>query len=816
MGFQRKKAAGIKTWYHASFASFSSEEDTEKQGTPPKNKKCRKRKQDVSSSSSTAHDKMEHRRTGTKRKKPRNDATPKQVVGWKFSPSMLKKLLLRFDDEQKKWVNSTGFGVLYYVCDSQLPRELTLMLINKVNHHTGALEIDGVSVPMKPFVRKLLGIPNGKSPVTAPLFTVRGKTKVMKPTAEHKEFTDLKGGRGRPIHEVLDELVNCHEELKFQKKFIVVALSIYLAPRSGYLLNRTYLECLKNMALVADMNWCDYVADFLIQGIRDYHESGAANIFVHGCVHILVLMYIDLLEGPVPDHTLQFPRIQACTPEVLKQLDSIHPTAQARYRSLNEFTTLYGMDMADLDVPVRAQPVPCPEFTQQSADLPETTGPQQHASRQPGRHDSVPLDDTSQGLTRIDQQYKRDREHIIDECMTDMKRRIQKLNATRAAAIESLLRRVKASTRTNDPGGSGSVHDDVRTHSPHFDATPADAPTACPLRRSSDPAVIYPPNFDKTPIPNNMSSDNTVREQGQQPKMNLETDRGPEGSFFQDLGTPELMAQVLSIADDASKEAEQNAAHDMDAAVLQQKIAAIREPQNTSPVPSETHGQNLNGEQQHMVQPETVTNNTPKPHVPDQGMQPMFVADTFERQDPENSSSQLYEMSEQEIHTSSVHATDPAGQAAPTASMDVLTEPQLQNLIPPHLAGQLRSGQPELRMQTPFPVSDQCQLSLTDDYIERISSARSPVLPPNHESNDGPNASASLDLNASTVDDTFTGLHVDSQDQLEASLGTFEDDTQIRFDDAIYDHYAGYTPSKSHMIIAPLSNFIALLMYRTP
>lgn len=36
------------------------------------------------------------------------------------------------------------------------------------------------------------------------------------------------------------------------------------------------------------MNWCEYVADYLIQGIREYNESNATNIFVHGCVHILL------------------------------------------------------------------------------------------------------------------------------------------------------------------------------------------------------------------------------------------------------------------------------------------------------------------------------------------------------------------------------------------------------------------------------------------------------------------------------------------------------------------------------------------------
>lgn len=164
---------------------------------------------------------------------------------------MLKSLIDRLSPDQCQWIRDCGFGALLDILNCKLPKRLTLWLINKFNYHTGALGFHGMSIPIKPLIQKLLALPAGDIPVTAPLFTVAGKTKVLNPNAEQREFRDDKGGRGKALHLVIDDLIACHVQQKFQRTFLLVVFCICLAPTSSHLINRNYLECLNNMEEVA-------------------------------------------------------------------------------------------------------------------------------------------------------------------------------------------------------------------------------------------------------------------------------------------------------------------------------------------------------------------------------------------------------------------------------------------------------------------------------------------------------------------------------------------------------------------------------------
>lgn len=43
------------------------------------------------------------------------------------------------------------------------------------------------------------------------------------------------------------------------------------------------------------MDWCGFIADYLIQGIQEYKNSTASHVQVPGCLHVMPLLYIDAL-----------------------------------------------------------------------------------------------------------------------------------------------------------------------------------------------------------------------------------------------------------------------------------------------------------------------------------------------------------------------------------------------------------------------------------------------------------------------------------------------------------------------------------------
>jgi hypothetical protein len=211
-----------------------------------------------------------------------------QNVGFKCSPHLLHDLFKKLDKEQKKWVEELGFGVLLSMPNCRLPKGLTVWLINHVSWKKRALVVGGKTIRIKDVIKKLLGIPDGPFAVPMPRSN-RGKSKVPNPTFQEKDTKTEKSLRGISYKETLESLIANHDSVQFKRDFMLYVLCIYFAPSSGHFINRSYSPIVSNVDLIKDMNWCEHVADFLIEGIREYRESNAANVNVHGCVHVLLV-----------------------------------------------------------------------------------------------------------------------------------------------------------------------------------------------------------------------------------------------------------------------------------------------------------------------------------------------------------------------------------------------------------------------------------------------------------------------------------------------------------------------------------------------
>jgi hypothetical protein len=197
-------------------------------------------------------------------------------------------LFKRLDKDQKRWVKEIGFGALLSMPNCRLPKGLTVWLINHVSWKKRALVVGGKTFLIKNFIKQLLGIPDGPFPVPMPRSN-RGKSKVPIPSLEEKDTKSDKSSRGISYKDTLEALIGNHDPVQFKREFMLYVLCIYFAPSSGHFINRSYSAIVSNVDLIKDMNWCEHVADFLIEGIREYRDSKAANVNVHGCVHVLLV-----------------------------------------------------------------------------------------------------------------------------------------------------------------------------------------------------------------------------------------------------------------------------------------------------------------------------------------------------------------------------------------------------------------------------------------------------------------------------------------------------------------------------------------------
>lgn len=131
-------------------------------------------------------------------------------------------------------------------------------------------------------VSNLLGIPKGTLEVK------EGNWKCSK--ALKQRYTSA--GRGKHVDSIQKELKGLmgeDDKANFCISFMLFALAHYLAPNTTLQVNREFLNSLEDVSKIKEFNWCAYVAQYLISGIKAYQTSNSE--YVYGCVHILHVSY---------------------------------------------------------------------------------------------------------------------------------------------------------------------------------------------------------------------------------------------------------------------------------------------------------------------------------------------------------------------------------------------------------------------------------------------------------------------------------------------------------------------------------------------
>ncbi|XP_048562466.1 uncharacterized protein LOC125543231 isoform X5 [Triticum urartu] len=239
---------------------------------------------DVSSQSKSTRN---SRRTSSKKLKRAATAEVKQTINWKCDPVKICDIIKQLCPEQLKWIEELGFGSFIDMIECKLPRKLTIWLMKRVDCDSKCLVFRNRKVSIVHAVENLLKLPALDKAVPMPRpgrvrdKPFRGKTKFKSATA----------GRGESLKEATDMMLTYKEEKdkdKFCSCFMKVILCAYLAPTTGYQINRSYLlGALKDLSDIPRMNWCRFAADYLIDAIRDSRGNKVHNLNVGGCVHIL-------------------------------------------------------------------------------------------------------------------------------------------------------------------------------------------------------------------------------------------------------------------------------------------------------------------------------------------------------------------------------------------------------------------------------------------------------------------------------------------------------------------------------------------------
>jgi hypothetical protein len=183
------------------------------------------------------------------------------------------------------------------MADFELDREGTSWLIQRFNCKTECLDFEGgISIPVRPLVKSVLGIPSG------PLEVTECSRSYFDPAVYHRYYignvdSKDKGFLGRPYyfqkgpkHMITagEQICSETEEKQFCIAFMMAIIALYLAPNKNCCTYKHIFGAIQQVDKLSQMDWCDFTASYLFEGIKEFKQADWSPIKkVKGCVHIL-------------------------------------------------------------------------------------------------------------------------------------------------------------------------------------------------------------------------------------------------------------------------------------------------------------------------------------------------------------------------------------------------------------------------------------------------------------------------------------------------------------------------------------------------
>ncbi|KAE8814980.1 Cytokinin-O-glucosyltransferase 2 [Hordeum vulgare] len=163
-------------------------------------------------------------------------------------------------------------------------------------------------------VNKIFNVPSGSTPLE---FGKRGK-------ADFREIY-LEGERA-PIPTIVYVLSNVDDddEDNIDRTWILLCLSLVLAPGTGNMVPLEYLHSLQDMSVVHEFEWDEHILLDAMREVKKYQDKrneGKLKFHIGGCLPMLPVIYmdhIDIPRGCIVDHSIDYSLPRAC---FVKELD---------------------------------------------------------------------------------------------------------------------------------------------------------------------------------------------------------------------------------------------------------------------------------------------------------------------------------------------------------------------------------------------------------------------------------------------------------------------------------------------------------------
>ncbi|KAI5008169.1 hypothetical protein ZWY2020_009217 [Hordeum vulgare] len=235
----------------------------------------------------------------------------------RWSAKRLREIANTVKEKKRDVISKSSFGDLLHISPlPPPPEELVDFIVMRIDTKKRLLKLsDHKKIQLtRDMVKKLFNVPSGSKPLE---FGKRGK-------ADFREIY-LEGERA-PIPTTVSVLSNADDddEDTINSTWILLCLSLVLAPGTGNMVPLEYLHTLQDMSVVHEFEWDEHILLDAMKEVKKYQDKrneGKLKFHIGGCLPMLPVIYmdhIDIPRGCIVDHTIDYSLPRAC---FVKELD---------------------------------------------------------------------------------------------------------------------------------------------------------------------------------------------------------------------------------------------------------------------------------------------------------------------------------------------------------------------------------------------------------------------------------------------------------------------------------------------------------------
>ncbi|CAL4903648.1 unnamed protein product [Urochloa decumbens] len=247
----------------------------------------------------------------------------------RVSMSRFSSVIDALTPDNKKVIEEYGFGALLQFDNCIVPNSFAKWIAGLVNYRSGDIISNGKVISLtKETGNLVLGIP-----LTEKSFPHNSSTGISIVLSKFNK-------KSVPSVSFFANKLLMHEPMRDEEVFIcfiIVAMNNFLCPNNSDSPCIKYFGIFEDIKNAKDLDWCGYVLEWLLQGVKNFKCGKASKAYdgdiVAGCIYYLSVIYLDHVNFGSRQLPQSIPRICVWKGSMIKQYSEFDLKSSGCYGS---------------------------------------------------------------------------------------------------------------------------------------------------------------------------------------------------------------------------------------------------------------------------------------------------------------------------------------------------------------------------------------------------------------------------------------------------------------------------------------------------